>query len=232
MANRSIRLPESLDDDLVDEADAADKTVSEYIRDILRNRDQIDSDDRVDELEQRLDDVEARLSTLEAEDHGHAGAPETGATRDDQSPTREQESPQRAVSASQHTPDAGGGERAERGVVVKADSLRAEAEEVLEAADISGSSAVQRNRREAALWAWDYLREQGECQAGEIANATFGAFWDVQLNYSTSSRGRAGRTLWQNCLRELLKKLPGVEQPDGRGGTWKFVEGDDYSSGS
>ena len=233
-----VRLPESLIDDLDEEANERDLGTAEYIRKILRRRDSTQEDTQeytqpntqehtaVDELEQRLAEVEARLSELEAEQPRHAHASASADAPDDQRDASQQESLSAASSASQHTPDAGGDERVERGVVVKADSVRAEAEQRIDDMDIPGSGAVQRNRRQALLWAWDYLRQHGKRQSGEIANATFGAFWDVDLNYSTSSRSPAGRTLWQNCLREPLKRLPQVDPAANRGGTWEFVDGD------
>lgn len=218
-----VRLPESLIDDLDDEADERDLGTAEYIRQILRQRDTTQEHtqeytQRIEDHEQRLDDVEARLSALEAEDHDHGGAPETGSTPDDQLPSSEQESPQRAVSASQHTPDA----EWSPSVDASADSLRAEAEQAAEAVSIKGHSAdLVSTRREALLWTWEYLRDRGSAQSSEIADATFHAFDD--LGYSAQEQ-YDGRGLWQGYLRDALRELPHVHGPPPKGRTWEFVE--------
>lgn len=179
--------------------------------------------DRVDALEERLAEVEARLSELDAAEPRHADASDSADAPDDESPTAEQGSLSDASRRSQHTPDAGRSERVERGVVVKPDSVRAEAEEAVQQANVHASGKLARHRREALLWAWDYLRQHGKTQSSEIANATYGAFWDVDLDYDVQKRYPA-RGLWQGYLRDQLQVLPRVDDPPSRGRTWEFVE--------
>lgn len=59
----TLRLPEVMYDTLEDEAEAEEKSVSEYIRGILRDRENTTTeyDDRIHELEDRVDDLEQRL---------------------------------------------------------------------------------------------------------------------------------------------------------------------------
>jgi len=104
------------------------------------------------------------------------------------------------------------------------DDLRQRAEAALDELDVPGRDpATERNRREAILWAWEFLRRRGEATSSEIANATFGYFWDVDLGYSVSSR-YPGYGLWDNCVREALAALPGVDAPPEKGNEWAFVE--------
>jgi len=89
--------------------------------------------------------------------------------------------------------------------------------------DVPGRDpAIERNRREAIMWAWDYLRRRGNATSSEIANATFGYFWDVDLKYSISSR-YPGYGLWDNCVRDALAELPGVDAPPEKGSEWAFA---------
>jgi len=104
------------------------------------------------------------------------------------------------------------------------DDLRDRAEAALDELDVPGRDpAIERNRREAIMWAWDYLRRRGDASSSEIANATFGYFWDVDLGYSISSR-YPGYGLWDNCVRDALAELPGVDAPAEKGSEWAFVE--------
>jgi len=189
----------------------------------------------LDELEERMETLEEsarhreeRLSALESRDVSHDSGRETGAQADDESPTPPPDAHSAAHSASQVTPDAGESpeeERGRAGVAVKVDSLRAKAEEAAQDAEVPGRSAgVERVRREALLWAWDYLREHEHCRSSEIANATFGAFWDeARLSYSVSPR-YPGYGMWDGYLRDALAELPGVEAPGRRGKDWFFEE--------
>jgi len=102
--------------------------------------------------------------------------------------------------------------------------LRDRADAALDELDVPGRDpAIERNRREAIMWAWDYLRRRGNATSSEIANATFGYFWDVDLGYSISSR-YPGYGLWDNCIRDVLSELPGVDSPPEKGSEWAFVE--------
>lgn len=174
------------------------------------------------ELRQRLDDVEERLAELEAATPTDS-PPEPA---QDPNPSPQQETSHDATAPRETTPDAGGGDDGEQGragVPLRADSVRAQAEEAVQAAEVPGRAAgVERTRREALLWAWDYLREHEHAKSSEIANATFGAFWsESRLNYSSSSR-YPGYNLWDNYLRNQLAELPGVEAPGRRGSDWFF----------
>jgi len=227
MANRSIRLPEGLDDDLEVEADERDMTVSEYIRDILRRRDELGDDDRVDELAQTVADLEARVSELEAEQPRHAHASASDDVPDDQRDASAQESLSAPSSASQHTPDAGGSgwEPSQRaGGDESGDSLRAEAVQAAQAVDIPGRNTESKDaRREALLWAWEFIRARGSEQSSVIADQTFDAFDEDDLGYSAQEEFR-GRGLWQGYLRDALRELPCVEGPPPKGRTWEFVD--------
>jgi len=104
------------------------------------------------------------------------------------------------------------------------DDLRARAEATLDELAVPGRDAsVERNRREAILWAWDYLRRHGDATSSEIANATFGYFWDCDLGYSVSAR-YPGYQLWDSVVRDALRELPGVDGPAERGNEWAFVD--------
>lgn len=107
------------------------------------------------------------------------------------------------------------------------DRVRERAKAALDELDVPGRDpAVERNRREAIMWAWDYLRRHGDATSSEIANATFGYFWDVDLGYSVSSR-YPGYGLWDNCVRDVLAELPGVDAPAEKGSEWSFVKVND-----
>ena len=103
------------------------------------------------------------------------------------------------------------------------DDLHDSAEAALDEMDVPGRDpAVERNRREAIMWAWNYLRRRDNATSSEIANSTFGYFWDVDLGYSISSR-YPGYGLWDNCVRDALAELPGVDAPPEKGSEWAFV---------
>jgi len=185
----------------------------------------------LDELEERIETLEEsarhreeRLAALESRDVSHADSRETGAQADDESPTPTPDAHSADVSGSQDTPDAGGFSDGPTQVDSEDDSLRAEALEAVEVADIPGrSEETRRARAGALLWAWDYLRAQGRAQSSMIANATFDAFEEEEIGYGAQERYR-GRGLWQGYLRDELRDLPGVEGPGARGRTWEFVE--------
>lgn len=95
---------------------------------------------------------------------------------------------------------------------VETDTLREQAEDVLDGLDVPGRAAVvEKTRRDAVMWAWEWLRVNETAKPREIANATFGAFFDdPDLGYSTASGRYAGYQLWDNFLRNVLSELPGV----------------------
>jgi len=103
------------------------------------------------------------------------------------------------------------------------DAMRARMEEQLSDMDVPGRPAeVERARREAIKYAWERLRVEGSMKPREIANDTFGQFFEhPELGYSTSTGRYAGYQFWDNCLRAALKELPGVHQS---GRTWVFRE--------
>ncbi len=233
MANRSIRLPDSLDDELVEEADDAEKTVSEHIRDILRQRDQIDDHDRVDELEDRLAEVEARLSELEADDRRHGDASGGADASDEDSVAQEEESLTQPSSASQDAPDAGG-ESPESSdapdVDVKADQRRAEAEEEVEGLTLHGRfEKYDTARKDALLFAWDFLRDRGSATGREISTAVAQEFGYDALQYSPSDDPDRypAYSLFRGFLSDALRELPGVDPYTGneKGGEWRYVDG-------
>lgn len=108
------------------------------------------------------------------------------------------------------------------------DELERAMRDALDELTITGrGAATKRVRREATVWAWNYLREHGTRRSSEIANATFGAYWGRDhLGYSTSGAGPyAAYGVWDSYLRDVLKQLPGVEAPPERGSRWRFDEG-------
>ena len=92
------------------------------------------------------------------------------------------------------------------------ESLRERAEAALDELDIPGRpAAVERTRRKAVMYAWERLREEGAMKPSALANDTLGRFWDdPDLNYSSASGRYAGYQLWDNCVRTVLRELPGV----------------------
>jgi len=68
MQNVTVRLPESLTDELDAEADEQDVSRSEYIRETLQNRHEADElREEVSDLRDRLDAREERVSELETQ---------------------------------------------------------------------------------------------------------------------------------------------------------------------
>lgn len=108
------------------------------------------------------------------------------------------------------------------------DGLRAKMEAKLADLDVPGRPPeVEETRREAIKFAWETLREAGEMQPRELANETFHEFEDdPNLGYSAGGSRYDGYQLWDNCVREVLRELPGVHPGSGSGG-WSFHEDDD-----
>lgn len=165
------------------------------------------------ELEKRLDELEERVDQIEAAPMAHArkeggASAETAARdgRDDSLDTEHRKPRETSVRGSERTPS------------------EQEVRDQLEAMDITGRRAETRKaRRDAALWAWEFLRDNADREptSSEIANATFGAFFNEPIGYSTSER-YPGYGLWDNFLRETLAELPNVEAPPERGSRWRF----------
>lgn len=103
--------------------------------------------------------------------------------------------------------------------------LRDRMEAKLEDLNVPGRPpAVEETRREAIKFAWDRLREAGEIQPRDLANETFQEFDDdPDLGYSASGTRYDGYQLWDNCVRGVLRELPGVYPGSGSAG-WKFRE--------
>jgi len=99
-------------------------------------------------------------------------------------------------------------------------------EEKLDEIHIKGRpEAVKRTRREAAIYAWERLREEGEMKPSRLADDTLGQFFDdPDLNYSTAAGEHPGYQLLDNYLREAVRQLPGVHP---RHHTWQFREPED-----
>lgn len=113
------------------------------------------------------------------------------------------------------------------------DTLRAAMEARLDEIHIKGrASAVEATRREALIYAWERLREEGEMRPRDLADDVLGKFFDdPDLNYSTTPNNHPGYQLLDNFLRETLLQLPGVHST---GRVWQFreeVESDEDSSG-
>jgi hypothetical protein len=63
-------------------------------------------------------------------------------------------------------------------------------------------------------------------QPKELADKTFHEFEDdPDLGYSASGSRFDGYQLWDNCIREVLRELPGVH-PGSGSGAWEFHEDD------
>lgn len=105
--------------------------------------------------------------------------------------------------------------------------LRSRMEERLNEIHIKGRpAAVAATRREALVYAWERLREEGEMQPRRLADDVLGQYFDdPDLNYSVSaSGGHPGYQLLDNFLRETMMELPGVYST---GKVWQFREDDD-----
>jgi len=124
---------------------------------------------------------------------------------------------------SSRTPDPG--PESQRAVSEQPATLRDRAEAALEELEVPGrAAAVEQTRRRAIMHAWDTLREHGEMKPWRLANDTFGAFFEEpDLDYSTASSRYAGYQMWDNCIRDTLRELPGVHT----GSVWRFVENND-----
>jgi len=193
---------------------------TEYIRWIIDHRDVIrentqENTQSGEDLCDRLDTLEQRVDKLEDEQQSTDPRP------------RDQHQTEDIVEAFDQEDLV---DEADREIVVDgrrddqdADQLREEMIEVLDDVAIPGrKAAVERTRREAVISAWDRLREEENMKTGELANDIFGQFFDNEyLGYSTSSR-YPGYGLWDNCIRDALQELPGVESPGRRGNKWRF----------
>jgi len=115
--------------------------------------------------------------------------------------------------------------RAGREPAASGDDLRDRMEAELEELDVPGRPpAVEETRREAIKFAWERLREEGKMQPRDLANETFQEFEDdPDLGYSASGTRYDGYQLWDNCVRGVLRELPGVYPGSGSAG-WKFRE--------
>ena len=103
------------------------------------------------------------------------------------------------------------------------DELQRRMESQVASMDIKGRpTAVKRARRDALIYAWDRLREEGEMQPKRLADDVIGQFFDnPDLNYSVSASGHPGYQLLDNFLREAMLDLPGVHST---GRVWQFRE--------
>ena len=86
MKRATLRLPERLYDDIQAEADARERSFSEFVRLLLREREQIELHgtreresvhDRLDELERRIDDLEAGAGDASPALEPHTSTAET-----------------------------------------------------------------------------------------------------------------------------------------------------------
>jgi Arc/MetJ-type ribon-helix-helix transcriptional regulator len=208
----TLRLPENTVEELDDEySQEGFDSRTEYVRNIIENRDAIpqntpENTDRLDELTSRVDGLEERVDALDAGDKD----PGSNWTRDPHC-------------SEPIVDDTDQEDHEDRRDDLATEQLRQSMLDVLEDLDVPGRRAgVEKTRREAVKHAWDRLREQGSATSQGLANDTFGAFFDEELGYSTSAR-YPGYGLWDNCVRDRLKQLPGVEAPGRRGNEWRFV---------
>jgi len=102
-------------------------------------------------------------------------------------------------------------------------TLREDTEDALEELNVPGRpQRVEDTRREAIMWGWDYLRENGPMSPTELADAIFTEFEDnPDLDYSRSEERHPGYQFWDNCGRSVMRELPAVvEGGDG----WRVDE--------
>jgi len=250
-----VRLPESLIDELEEEADEQGLGTAEHIRQVLRDRHSTQehtqeltpstqehtqeltpstqeltqaNTQRIETLDERLAELEARVNELEAEEETHADDSDSAEGADDESPTAEQESLTTRTAAFQDTPDAGGSVDDPYSVVRERDQRRAEAEEFVEGLTLHGRwDDYDRPRKAALLWAWTYLRAQ-DADGREIATAVADKFgYDLfQYDPYEGDDRYPAYSLWNGFLSEHLRNLPGVEPDLSKGGgEWSYVEG-------
>lgn len=227
----TLRLPEELHEELVEEAEERDISTAKYLRQILKRRDRLASDGEANTqantpantLAERVEELATRVEELEERQGGApASPPSTGNVDSAVVADGRPDSPESSAENPHPSPAEDGVPQPE-----EADSpdvpLRERMENELEALDVPGrKAAVERTRREAIEYAWDYLRDRGSANSSEIANATFGEFFDDDhLGYSTSSR-YPGYQLWDRCVRDALVELPGVVGPGPRGSKYRF----------
>lgn len=232
MRTTTIRLPVDLHETLEAEADEYDLSFSEYARRILRARDTntdgeyvntqpnteantSEYDDRIRALEERLTAVEEQLeNTRPNTTPEYASTPAN--TEEDTSGMMSEDAIRRVISGEEVPGDRDRDD-------ADADELTEEMERALAELDVPGRKAtVEEARRDAIRWTWQRLREMGEAETQELANPAFDEFGE-KTGYSEGSRYR-GYGLWDNCVREALKELPGVVDPGARGHVWTFDE--------
>lgn len=104
-------------------------------------------------------------------------------------------------------------------------SLREEMEAALDGLDVPGRRPeVEYKRREAIKWAWAFICDaDGTVTTREVANSVFAEFFEERIGYTTNAR-YAGYGLWDGCVRDALKELPGIAPPGPRGNQWRFDE--------
>lgn len=206
----TLRLPESMYEALEDEAEEEEKSVSEYIRGILRQRENTqpntqanttEYDDRIRDLEQRVGDLEERLPNLEPIEQWKGSE-----TAESEAKTEEQ----------QRKPE---GERTENPVVEQRTEHTA-LEDQISRLDVPGQGEKEARRREAVGAALEYIREHGQATPADLRENVYP---DYQAGYTTGKN--PPRSWWKNCvypaLRELAENDPRLEKGDARG-LWSY----------
>ena len=205
----TLRLEPSLIDELDEEAEKNGfSNRTEYIRFTLRNRSEYESIQAENTTDSNvIADLEERISALETQIGKSPADAENRTGKTD----HQQSNPYPSGAQNTHL-DSG-------------KPLTDQMNEKLDELHVPGRKpAVERTRRDAIAYAWEYLREHGEATSSEIANATFGEFFDDDhLGYSASSR-YPGYQLWDSTVRDRLVELPGVEAPGPRGSVYRFDE--------
>jgi len=205
--------------EIEEKADERGVSKSQVVRERLRyGEDAVKNGEGIVNLREDLDELEQRVGELEAQN--------TPTAQNGSDSLSVDSSPERMHTPHQPAPVDGFGwvalgEYRER--VAVDDELREDMETALENIEVPGrKSRVGYTRREAVKFAWDLLREAGEAQSSWLANSTFGEFFEEpDLKYSTSSR-YPGYGMWDGCVRDVLKQLPGVVDPGERGQYWRF----------
>jgi len=239
----TFRLDEDLLAEIDREADALGfSNRSDYLRFLLRNRptrgdntseydrlqpvmderDAESGEDVLDAILERLERLEERLDERPARARSSAPVQEDGPSA---APEPDGESAPSAASQRGGGAERSAGRDSDGTDGAESRSLREEMEAALDGLDVPGRRPeVEYKRREAIKWAWEFIRDaDGTVTTREVANSVFAEFFEERIGYSTNAR-YAGYGLWDGCVRDALKELPGVVPPGPRGSHWRFEE--------
>jgi len=213
----TLRLPESMYEDLEAEAEDEEKSVAEYVREILRERDRLVGDSQpntqehtqentVAELAERIDDLEAAVAELRIESDGREERPAP-----EQEPTDVSAEP---ADTTESTPEPSMATAAGPRPVSDDVSPAGEAGAlgpVFDELDLS-TAATRTEWEDALRAAYAYLQERERAGRQDFVDDVFP---EHPASYDNS------RTWWRKIVRPGLAGLPGTIKPEG-GGEWRF----------